>query len=156
MLDSAAIPSSIDVPCEGWVGYSESFLQPVRLERCEIRSSDLICFFTGMKSREDAANLTERALFLPTDAVHYKQPLAHPGLVGYQVRDEGGEILGEIGAIFKTPAHFIWLVRSDEREWMVPAVDEFVREVRHGERVAIVRPIPGMVAEEPEEDDNAA
>jgi len=156
MLDSDAVPASIAVPCEGWIGFSESFLQPVRLERYEIRSSDLICYFTGVKSREEVANLSDRALFLPAEAVSYEHPLAHPGLLGYEIRDEDGMVLGAIGSIFKTPAHFIWLVRSDEREWMLPAIDEFVREIRHGERVAIVRPIPGMVAEEPEEDDNAA
>lgn len=156
MLESDAVPASIAVPCEGWIGYSESFLQPLRLERYEIRSSDLICFFAGVKSREDAANLVDRALFLPTEAVSYEHPLSHPGLVGYEVRDEVGELLGRIGSIFRTPAHFIWMVRSDEREWMVPAIDQFVREVRHGDRVAVVRPIPGMVVEEPEDDDNAA
>jgi ribosomal 30S subunit maturation factor RimM len=94
-------------------------------------------------------------LFLPLEAVSYAHPLAHPALIGYDVRDEAGASLGSIAAIFRTPAHFIWLVRSESGEWMLPAIDQFVLDVRHDERVAIARPIPGMMAEEPEDDANA-
>lgn len=155
ILDSDAVPASIAVPCECWIGYSESFLRPIRLERYEIRSGDIICYFSGTSSPEAAAAITDQALFLPMEAVSYDHTLAHPALIGYSILDEAGELLGTIASIFKTPAHFIWLVRSAEREWMLPAIDEFVREVRHEERVAVIRPIPGMVVEEPEDDDNA-
>jgi 16S rRNA processing protein RimM len=155
-LDSDAVPAAIAVPCECWIGFSESFLRPIRLERYELRTDDLICYFAGVNDREAAAGLADNALLLPAEAVSYKEPLSHPSLIGYEVRDEGGEALGVIGSIFRTPAHFIWLVESDGREWMVPAIDEFVREVRRDERVAVVRPIPGMVVEEPEDDDKGA
>jgi 16S rRNA processing protein RimM len=156
ILDSDSVPASIAVPCECWIGFSESFLRPVRLERYEIRSGDVICYLAGIRTREDAAQVVEHALFLPVDAVNYEHALANPLLIGYEVRDEAGEPLGTIASIFRTPAHFIWLVRSAEREWMLPAIDEFVRELRHEERVAVARPIPGMIVEEPEDDDDRA
>jgi 16S rRNA processing protein RimM len=151
-LDSEAFPS-IATPCDAWTGYSEAFLQPIRLERYERRPEDLILYFAGITTREEAEGLFDRALFLPAEALSYEQHLSHPLLVGYEVRNEAGETLGTIAAIFKTPAHFIWSVTSGDREWMVPAIDQFVVDLRHDDRVAIVRTIPGMVEDLEEHDD---
>ena len=152
-LDGDAIPT-IATPCDVRIGYSDAFTQPIRLERADSRSGEVICYFAGLTDRDKAAVVLDRALFVPFESLSYEQPLAHPGLIGYEVRDESGEMLGRIRSIFKTPAHYIWQVEAQEREWMMPAVDQFVIELRHDDRMAIVRPIPGMVVEEPENDEN--
>lgn len=151
-LDSEAVPS-LALPCDAWTGYSEMFLQPIRLERAERRPDELILYFNGITTREKAEGLLDRAIFLPAEALGYDQPLAHPLLVGYEVRSEEGEPLGTIVSIFKTPAHFIWSISSEEREWMMPAIEQFVVELRHDQRVAIVRTIPGMVEDLEEQGD---
>lgn len=148
-VDSDAIPT-IATPCDVSVGFSESFTETLRLERFEDRGTDLICYFAGITVREAAERLLDRALFVSAEVLGYREPLSNPQLVGYDVLDESGEMLGRIGSIFRTPAHFIWMVESDAGEWMLPAIDAFVVEIRHEERKAITRPIPGMVTEEPE------
>jgi len=148
-LDDDTTPL-ISVPCDAWIGYSAAFVEPVRLERYERRSRELICHFAGIADRSAAEKLLDRALFLPAEALEYVEPLSHPRLVGYEVRDDSGKKLGTITSIFRTPAHFIWQVESDGHEWMMPAIDQFVAAVRHELHTAIVRPIPGMVIEEPE------
>lgn len=153
-LDAEAIPT-IATPCDTAIGYSESFTEPIRLERYEERSGDLICYFAGITTREAAARIADRALYLPMEALSYRNPLSAPLLIGYEVRDEAGTVLGTLESIFQTPAHYIWQVRNGTEEWMVPAIEQFVLDVRHQDRVAIVRPIPGMVIEEPEERDDA-
>ncbi|MEO5928947.1 MAG: ribosome maturation factor RimM [Candidatus Kapaibacterium sp.] len=151
-LDADAIPA-VNVPCDAWSGYSEKFTEPLRLIKCERRTDGMICYFAGCTTREDAAQLLDRALYLPMTALDYDQPHAHPLLVGYDVRSESGEELGKIGGIFKTSAHYIWVVESEgNEEWMLPAVDQFIVEVRHDDRIAIVRPIPGMKGEETDDD----
>lgn len=152
-LDGDPIPT-IATPCDARIGYSDTFTQPIRLERSDSRSGEVICYFAGLTDRDKAETVLDRALFVPMESLSYEQPFAHPRLVGYEVRNESGEMLGRIGSIFKTPAHYIWQVESEEREWMMPAIDQFVVDVRHDDRIAIVRPIPGMVAEEPENDES--
>lgn len=152
-VDGDAVPT-VAAPCEAWIGYSAAFVEPIRLERCERRGNEMTCYFVGIRDRNAAEPLLDRALFLPADMLSYNEPLSNPMLIGYEVRDEAGEHLGLIASIFKTPAHFIWQVESGQREWMMPAINRFIAEIRHDERIAIVRPIPGMVTEEPEHDED--
>ncbi|MBS1912184.1 MAG: 16S rRNA processing protein RimM [Bacteroidetes bacterium] len=152
-LDGDMVPT-IATPCDAWIGFSDSFTRQVRLERTEARPGEVICHFAGIATREDAAlQFGDRALFLPSGALGYGSEYAHPILVGYEVRNEAGESLGTIGGIFRTPAHLIWQIAGTDGEWLLPAIEEFVAEVRHSERVAIVRPIPGMMAGDPDEHD---
>jgi len=150
-LDSVA-PPVLATPCDAWCGYSEAFVEPIRLLRYERRPGEFIVYVAGITNREDAARLFDRALFVPAEALSYEQPFAHPLLVGYEVRNEAGEVLGTIGSIFRTPAHFVWQVTSGDREWMIPAIEQFVIELRDEERVAVVRPIPGMMEDEEDDD----
>ncbi len=149
-IDGDAVPM-LAAPCEVSLGFSESFTEPFRLERYEARVGNVTCYFAGYTSRESAERLLDRALFVDMGLLSYEDPLANPQFVGYEVFDESGENLGNIISIFKTPAHFIWMIRLEGREWMIPAIEQFVVESRHAERKVIVRPIPGMVVEEPED-----
>ena len=50
-------------------------------------------------------------------------------LVGLQVVTESGERIGEIRQVLPMPAHDVYLVSTKEREILIPAVKEVVREV---------------------------
>jgi 16S rRNA processing protein RimM len=45
------------------------------------------------------------------------------------VFDEEDRLLGILGEMFSTPAHDIWVARSGEKEYLIPAVDEVVLAV---------------------------
>jgi 16S rRNA processing protein RimM len=151
-LDSIAVPS-VATPCDAWLGFSESFVEARRLVRCEEHSGSLICYFDGVTTRDAADALTDRALWLDPDVLRFDDPYSDSRLIGYAVRDEGGRDLGSITGILGTRAQYVWEVTAGEREWMLPAVDEFIREIRTDEHMVVVRPIPGMVDEESDESD---
>jgi len=147
MLDHDVVPRVV-TPCTAWVGYSESFTEEVQLLESKERGGDLLCRFQGIDTKERAEALVDRAIFLEEASIDYDSPLANPGLIGYDVRNEEGEELGRIVHLFRTSAHYIWAIELDDKEWMMPAIDAFVVEIRHAERAAIVRTIPGMIDEE--------
>ena len=151
-LDSIAVPT-VATPCAAWIGFSESFLEQRQLVRCEDHSGQLICYFDGVVDRNAAEELADRALYIDPAMLSYKDPLSDARLVGYGVRDEEGRDLGTIADIIGTRAQYVWSIRVDEREWMMPAVDEFVREIKADERLVVVRPIPGMFDDDGEDDE---
>ncbi len=64
---------------------------------------------------------------------------------GLVVLDESGTTLGTLGEVLESPAHDIWMIRTpDDREVLVPAVDEFVRSVDLDGGVIVLSPIGGM------------
>jgi 16S rRNA processing protein RimM len=149
-LDVDAVPT-IATPCDAWLGYSETFLRPVRLERADSRGgSDLVCRFEGVSTIQHAEPLVDQALFLSVEQISYPDPFANPVVIGYAVQSDEGAELGEIDGIIRTPGHYVWSILNGGKEWLLPATSEFVRELRHEERRVIVHLIPGLFDDESE------
>ncbi|MBC8144104.1 MAG: 16S rRNA processing protein RimM [bacterium] len=149
-LDSVAVPQ-ISTPCIAWIGYSESFAEERRLALTENHSGSLICYFDGVASRNAADALADHALWVEADRIRFDDQYSDSRLVGYRVRDEQGNDLGVIVGILGTRAQYVWTIAFEDREWMMPAVEEFVREIRVEEKLIVARPIPGMFDGEADE-----
>lgn len=65
-------------------------------------------------------------------------------LEGLRVVDEAGADLGVMTAVLENPANDLWVVRAGNRDVLVPAVKEIVRDVdlEHGR--IVLRPVPGL------------
>ena len=50
-------------------------------------------------------------------------------IIGAEVVSEDGEKLGAIIDVYKTPGQDIWVVRRGDKEYMLPVVKEFVKNV---------------------------
>ncbi len=144
-LDGPVAPALV-LPADVSVGYSESFVRPMRLTRFDRQpNGDALCGFDGIDSAESASTLVDQALFVPSDSVRYADPHADPRLLGCHVISEDGADLGEIVDLFLTPAHVVWTIAADGGQWMLPAVAEFVVRTLPDDRSVVVRTIPGMI-----------
>ena len=66
-------------------------------------------------------------------------------LMGMEVRDaKNGAVLGKIADVLTLPANNVYVVRGGEREWMIPAVPEFVAEVNIDEDYMRVNLMEGL------------
>lgn len=67
-------------------------------------------------------------------------------LIGLEVVNEAGEGLGTVETVVKAPAHDVFVVAREaaSEPAMVPAVEEFVREVDLENNRLVVRPIKGL------------
>jgi 16S rRNA processing protein RimM len=101
--------------------------------------------FAGVDSRETAAGLVNGTLL----AERALLPDPGPGhawtfqLVGCQVRTDDGRALGRLEDVVRTAAHPIYVVRG-EREWLLPATGDVVKNVDLEARVITVTLIPGL------------
>lgn len=96
----------------------------------------------GIDTPEEAKRLLAKGyLTVPRDEVPPPPEGAHYvfELVGCQVVDENGEVLGEVADVLAMPSSDVYLVRSGEREVMVPAVASFVTDVAPEQRRISVR-----------------
>ena len=150
-LDSLVVPT-VKTPCTVRVGFSESFTEARELALCENHSGSLICYFSGVTTRDAAEELSDRAVWIDPDLLVYDDPFSDARIVGYSVVDEDGRDLGKIVDIIGSRAQYVWIIAGSEREWMMPAVSEFVRDIRSDEGRVVVRLIPGMYDEEADEE----
>ncbi|HZT96136.1 MAG TPA: ribosome maturation factor RimM [Chloroflexota bacterium] len=100
----------------------------------------------GISSREDAQALRGTSLWVPRDQAvglpegqYYRDEL-----VGLRVETEEGEALGSIDDILETGANDVYIVRSEGRELLVPAIQDVVVAIEVGRGRIIIRPLPGM------------
>lgn len=91
--------------------------------------------FDRINSREDASELKNRELFL-TD--HESKNLIFPetgitDYIGYHIIYDDKEI-GILTDVITTAAHDILHISMDKEEILVPAVDEYIKEVNNNSR----------------------
>ena len=101
--------------------------------------------FAGVDDRDRAVPLSRGELYAESEAL----PPPPEGeayafqLVGMTVRTEDGRVLGTLADILKTGANPIYVVRG-ERERLLPAPPEFVREVDLEARTITLALPPGF------------
>lgn len=121
------------------------------LERLTVRKTRddrgrLLVTFDEVSDRSGAERLHGTLLSIPAGDV---APLAEGEyydwqLQGLPVEDEEGNVLGTLVRVDRGPASDLWIVDADGAEVMVPAVEEFVRDVDLGAGKIVISPIPGL------------
>ncbi|MDR7417263.1 MAG: ribosome maturation factor RimM [Armatimonadota bacterium] len=100
----------------------------------------------GVEDREAAEALRGRELRIPGEEA---TPLPEgtyyvADILGLEVRTEDGEVLGWVREVLRTGANDVYVVAGN-REILLPAIEEVVREVNLEARCMVVRLLPGLV-----------
>jgi 16S rRNA processing protein RimM len=102
--------------------------------------------FDGIDTRNDAEQMVGRYLFVetgervqPANGVFFVDQI-----VGLQVMDETGNLIGIVKEVLKMPAQDIYVIATGTGEIMVPAVKEFVRAINLEAGMITVHLIDGM------------
>ena len=123
-----------------------------RREACRVTAARqhggaLVVGIAGYVTPEAAAALTGRLLAVP-EAEVLPPPEGHfyPWqLEGCRVWTEDGQEVGRVLRIEPAAAQDLWVIGSDGREHLVPAVPEIVREVDLTARRVVIRPPDGLL-----------
>lgn len=107
----------------------------------------LLLRFAGITDRNDAEILRGRTLLIPADEA---EPLAADeyflhDLVGLEVRDDDGSLLGVVKEIYSVGNGYLLGVETDGREVMVPFNRQVVRSVDTDSGVIVIEVMPGLL-----------
>ena len=100
----------------------------------------------GVDSPEAARALQGRLLAVErTEVLPPRRGEFYPWqLEGATVESSDGRTLGRFVRVEDSPAQPLWVIERDGREWMLPAVPEFVLEVSVAERRIVANPPEGL------------
>jgi len=121
--------------------------EPGRLTAARRQGAGVIVALSGCDSPEAARALGGRLIAVPESEA---LPLDDGHFYAWQlegcrvVTEDGGEV-GVVTGIEGTAAHDLWVVRGGEREHLIPAVAEIVREVDLAGRRVVVSPPEGLL-----------
>lgn len=106
-----------------------------RLDGCD--SIDDAQALVGTEIAIDADDLPELG---PDEHYHFQ-------LIGMAVTTVDGRPLGRVAEVMDLAAHAVCVVRDSEREYLIPFVDEIVRDVDIDNARMVIDPLPGLLDE---------
>lgn len=120
--------------------------QPVKLRSARVHKNCVLAKLEGVEDVNAAMLLRDKIVCIDReDAVLEEGAFFLADLMGLEVRDaESGAVLGQIADVLTPPASNVYVVRGGEKEHMIPAVPEFIRETNVDEGYILVQLIEGM------------
>ncbi len=100
----------------------------------------------GIEDKDAASRLVGSSLWVPLkkmkklpDGEYYWREI-----IGLQVFTEEGRILGKIESVFPTGSNDVYVCRGNEKEILLPAIDDVVRKIDMERRRMVVRLLKGL------------
>jgi len=141
-LESTDILQSL---CEVFIK-QETRLDPFRLKG--IRSSGKFFFLDieGIEDPETAKALVGCEVMIPSDLLEKlpEDEYYWRDIIGIEVITEDGHFVGRIETIFPTGSNDVYVCTGGEREIMLPAIPDVVRQIDVEQRRMVVRLLDGL------------
>ena len=137
---------SPDFLCQFKTLYVDKTHWPIQVERARVHKNMVILKLEGITDVNGALAMRNAILYIDRkDANLPEGSFFLADLMGIEVRDaQTGEILGKIADVLTLPANNVYVVRGGAREWMIPAVDQFIAQINLDEGYMLVHLIEGL------------
>ncbi len=120
---------------------------PYTVERSRVYKTMLLCKFRGVDDMNAAQCLKNKVVSVDrADASIPEGRVFIADILGLPVY-AGEQQIGVLQDVYIGPANDVYIVKG-EKDYMIPAVSEFLEEVNPEEGVIRVRLIPGMASDE--------
>lgn len=121
--------------------------KPVRVETARVHKTCVLARLEGIETPEQAMLLRGKVISIDRSDIELPDGRVFiADLIGCEVRDEAEEVLGKITQVLTLPANDVYVVKG-KKQYMIPAVKEFVREIDVAAGYVRVRVIEGMATD---------
>jgi 16S rRNA processing protein RimM len=100
----------------------------------------------GVNSIEDAERLRGKVIYINRKDVNLPEGRYFiSDILNSTVFDaDSGEILGELTDVSETGANDVWHIVKDGKEYLIPAIDDVIVDVKVEENKVVIRPLKGI------------
>jgi 16S rRNA processing protein RimM len=142
---------------ERLTGLREAYLiqegrpSPVSVEAVRLTAHAVLVKIAGIAGPEDAARWRGALLAVPREAAAELPEGRYFvfDVIGMAVATDGGEPLGVVEEILRTPGNDVFVVRGPRGEILIPAIASVVLAVDTAARRIVVHPLPGLLDDAP-------
>lgn len=120
--------------------------KPVGVDVARVHKTNVIAKLSGVNDVDAAMALKNKVVSIDRSEVELPEGRHFiADLIGLEVRDaDSGTVLGVIDDVLTPPASEVYVVKGNGKEYMIPAVDEFLLETNMEGGYVRVRLIEGM------------
>ncbi|UCH62412.1 MAG: 16S rRNA processing protein RimM [Fidelibacterota bacterium] len=127
--------------------YPDGRTENLELDRVRARGGKVVLGFKGIKDRAGADALRGAELSIAREDL----PALAAGeyylsdLVGYTVLSDDGIFIGVVKDVWDLPANEVLQVIGNDREVLVPLIDEVIKEIRFGDQRIVITVMEGLL-----------
>ena len=130
-----------------FIGKAAKDVRPVRIESVSVGGRGVRLKFAEIDDRTEAEGLRGKIIFVDKEErVRIpKGTFFIHDIIGLRVVDEEENSIGVVKDVLQLPAHDVYVIDSQGREVMVPAVKEFIKKIDVSGGTMTVKLIDGLV-----------
>jgi 16S rRNA processing protein RimM len=118
---------------------------PVRVESSRRQRGSVYLKLEGIDDRTAAEALRDKELQAPRpQAIYEKGRYYLHDIIGVEVFDEAGMLLGRLEDVMATGANDVFVVRGERGELLLPAIEDVIKEVDLRRKRITVELLPGL------------
>ncbi len=108
-----------------------------------------IAAFEGIESIENAEKLRNRIIYINRDDAALEDAHFIQDIIGCEVIDaNSGEAIGTVGDVSQTGANDVWHIKNGEKEYLIPVIDDVVKEIDIDAGIIKIIPLKGLFNDE--------
>ena len=118
----------------------------VIIERSRVFKNTVIAKIEGVDTPEAAEKLRNKVLYMHRDDLELDDDTYFiQDLIGLEVRDANPQqVYGRIADVMQTGANDVYVIKGDDREYLVPAIADVVVSTDVDGGVMTIRPLDGL------------
>ncbi len=135
--------------------FKRFFLSPdgeseLKAQKIQPHGGVVLIAFKGVDTVEQAESLRGKILYISRDDISLPDGRYFiDDLLGCEVFDaDSGEKYGEISEVSQTGANDVWHIKSGDKEYLLPAIDEVIVTVAPENERLEIRPMKGIFDDE--------
>ena len=123
---------------------------PLRILSARVHKGCVIMRAEGIDSIEKATALRERILYMNREDIELPEDLVFiQDIIGLSVYDQRLErVIGTLKDVLINPANDVYVIQDGNKQYLVPAVREFLKDVDLEKGLITICTIPGMYGDE--------
>ena len=118
----------------------------VIIERSRVFKNTVIAKIEGIDTPEAAEKLRNKVLYMHRDDLELDDDTYFiQDLIGIEVRDaDTDKVYGKIIDVMQTGANDVYVIKGDDREYLVPAIADVVVSTDIDDNIMTIRPLDGL------------
>lgn len=118
----------------------------IGVERSRVQKNMVIAKLEGIDTPEEAEKLRNKILFMHRDDLELDDGTYFiQDLIGVEAKDaDSGFVYGKIVDVMQTGANDVYVVKGEEKEYLIPAIADVVVSTDIDSNIMLIRPLEGL------------
>jgi len=130
-----------------WLGYDSANVELKKILKVRVDARQVVLNFDGVKTVEEAEKTRDLYLFVPKEEAVKLRDGSYfvDDVIGCEVATEEQKIVCVITDLLSLPMNDLWVVKKDEKEFLIPAVKAIIRQVDVENKRITIHALDGLL-----------